>query len=361
MESNDTPSLSKILISSIKLIGKTILPIMLYIFILSILTGLIHFLVFDLTGMNGTLLDLETNFNQINENIQNIPDFTVSDEDLQIQRTYPALFFLSSTIKFSSQMFMLIFVILVTARKIVELEETQEKTISWIQSLKEPFKNKKRIFTSLFLLVCGSILVTAGVTLLIIPGVILMLLFIFSIHSMLIDEKHSSEALKGGRFYTRNNLALMIILFTISLFLPMILQLIYTEPLMNILGLSFNNYEIWIVNPTVNSGNLLIYNICLQFFQNIILFWFPIVISVAFSQIQENKIKNFQQTQKTQKSTIVDVSQPYPHGSKKVKVKKIAVKVGQNHYYCGKCGNKNPISSKKCSKCGQLFKLIYVK
>ncbi|WP_371803971.1 zinc ribbon domain-containing protein [Candidatus Lokiarchaeum ossiferum] len=360
MESNDTPSLSKIVKSSLILIKKAILPIILYIFVLSILSGLIQYLLFDLTGFNKMLLDLEAKYNQIIMNVEEIQDFLVTDEDLQVQRTYPILFFLSSTIKFSSQMFMLIFVVLVTARKIVDLEENKYKnhTISWNQSFTEPFNNRKRVFTSLFFLLCGSILITAGLTLLIIPGVILMILFIFSIHSMLIDEKYGTEALKGGRFYARNNVAFMIILFTLSLFIPMILSSLYTNPLMNLINLSLGNYENWIQNPLKNGLNLLLYNFSFQFFQNIILFWFPIVISVAFSQFQEIKVKTFQNSQK---STKVDVSQPVPHNTKKVKVKKIAVKVGQNHYYCGKCGNKNPISSKKCSKCGQLFKLIYVK
>ena len=125
---------------------------------------------------------------------------------------------------------------------------------------------------------------------------------------------------------------------------------------MSLFGFSSSNYELWIQDPVTYGGYLVLYNICLQFFQNLIFLWFPIVISVAFSKIQLAKMKNLQYSQNLQ---LVDVKQPIPHASQHSKLKKVAIEVGQNHYFCGNCGKKTPIASKKCAKCGQLHKLIY--
>ncbi len=357
MHAIEKPSLKEILRDSFMLIGKTIFPILAYLLVLSVMVGLLHYLVFDITHINLNLLNLGEEYEQLIEVVQTNPDYIYSEAEITLQKTYPVLFFISSVLKFSFQMVILIFILLVTACKIVDLDQkSNSASFSWQQSLKEPFKTKQRLLTSSFLLLCGSILVTAGAMLFIVPGVILMILFVFSIHSMLVDEKHGAEALKGGRFYARDNVAALIIILFLSFFLPMLIQLTYITPLMNIVGFSSDNYEIWIQDPTTYSGHLILHNICLQFFQNLVFFWFPIVVSVAFSKIQLSKMKNLQNSQNSQ---LVDVKQSFPHASQHSKLKKVAVKVGQNHYFCGNCGKKTPIASKKCAKCGQLHKLIY--
>lgn len=226
-----------------------------------------------------------------------------------------------------------------------DIENDPDAPESWFQSIRRGFQTPKRVASSIIVLLILMWGIPIGIMLLFIPGIILMAFFFYSVFAIVIDEKEGREVFRGGQFYLKDNGWKTIVLLLIAFFIPWGLSLLYFEPLMKIIfpnGLE----SVWLDPTARNYGMLFLYFFCEYLFQYLLYFWFPVLYSVVFFDIQARKIDE-QHKRKAALNTQVDV-----------KIKKIEVTAGQRDYACLVCGAKMPLGQKKCPQCGEIFQIV---
>ena len=227
--------------------------------------------------------------------------------------------------------------------------EDEDAPSSWIISITKPFNSGKRTITSLFLIILGSILITLGIIAFIFPGILIILYGVFSIHSLIIDEKTGMDTIRGGIYYVRGLFAKLVLILLISVFIPMYIQSLYLDPLKIFLGLTEENSLLWINPTTHNYGMLYVYIFMDLFFGNLLYFFVPVIYTVTFVQIRDGKLGFLSSKQKN-----VNISK---ENSKKVIV--IELEKNQKHFNCPNCNKKLPSSARKCFKCKKLFDIKF--
>ena len=341
-------SLLTIFKDSLKLLKKTILPILIFIFLLSLITAGLNLLI--LTGVKRTVIEMSASYADIVEILASNPDYVLSDEMNKVYRNYPILFLITNIAQWSMPFFILISLLMISTGKIYSIYYEDDNAPSgWIKSVTKSFNSGKRVMTSIFLLIIGSILISIGFLIFIIPGILILYYVIFSIHSLIIDEKEGKEIIRGGFFYVKGLFSKLIFILLISIFIPMLIQNYSQGPLMDLLGLTDENYLLWIDSTTHNYGMLYIYTFMDLFIQNILFFFVPVIYAVSFVQIREGKLNNLNFKQGDGKKS--------EENSKNVIT--IEIEKNQNHFKCPNCDKKLPVSAKKCFKCKQLFNVKF--
>ena len=178
-----------------------------------------------------------------------------------------------------------------------------------------------------------------------IPGIILMAFFFYSVFAVIIDEKEGREVFRGGRYYLRDNWWKTILLLLIAFFGPWGLSLLFYQPLMNVIFPS-GLLSAWLDPGSRNSGMIFIYFFCDYVIQYLLFFWFPVLYSVVFYDIQARKIFE----QQSRKASL--------QAQTESKIKTIEVSGGQKDYACLICGARMPLGQKKCPDCGEVFRII---
>ena len=341
-------SLLTIFKDSLKLLKKTILPILIFIFLLSIITAVLNLLIF--TGAKWTIIEKSSAYEEILNIVKSNPDYVLSDEENKLFWNYQALYWIILIFESSMRLIIPITLLILSTGKIYSLYyEDEDAPSSWIISITKPFNSGKRTITSLFLIILGSILITLGIIALIFPGILIILYGVFSIHSLIIDEKTGMDTIRGGIYYVRGLFAKLVLILLISVFIPMYIQSLYLDPLKIFLGLTEENSLLWINSMTHNYGMLYIYIFVDLFFGNILYFFVPVIYTVTFVQIRDGKLGFLSSKQKN-----VNISK---ENSKKVIV--IELEKNQKHFNCPNCNKKLPSSARKCFKCKKLFDIKF--
>ncbi|MHA1476388.1 MAG: hypothetical protein ACTSQ5_14535, partial [Promethearchaeota archaeon] len=306
-------------------------------------------------------------YNVILDIVKLDPDYVLSDEENKLFWNYQALYWISLIFESSMRLIIPIALLILSTGKIYSsYYEDEDAPSSWIISITKPFNSGKRAITSLFLIIFGSILITIGIIAFVFPGFgsilitigiiafvfpgILIILFgMFSIHSLVIDEKEGMDTIRGGIFYVRGQFPKLILILLISIFIPMYIQSLYLDPLKILFGLTEEKFLLWINPTTHNYGMLYIYNFVDLFFRNILYFFVPIIYTVTFVQIRDGKLGFISSKQKNGKIS--------KKNSKNVIL--IEIEKNQNHFNCPNCNKKLPSSARKCFKCKQLFDIKF--
>ena len=270
-----------------------------------------------------TALDKSLNFQQLSLYFQSLLT------KIGFEFVTPLVLLFGSTIKLNSM-----------------LSSNKKNSITWIKSFKAPLKSGKTFLTGLFLFLFLVLLIPIGLVIAYLPGIFIMVLFFFSIHSLLLDDKIGVEVFRGGLFYARENIVKLILLLLIGVFLPLGL----TELLQNqIKPALFGNdlvavYESWLDPLNRNYGMLFYYFFVETFISNLAYLWLPTLWASAFFEIKQQKLK------------ILSVKKtPAPLVGN---VRTMEISADQSFYHCSTCGQKLPLSAKKCHQCGQLYRLI---
>ncbi|MCK5342487.1 MAG: hypothetical protein KAR20_03735, partial [Candidatus Heimdallarchaeota archaeon] len=185
------------------LVPQTIIVFLCLIFLLASFTALLEFLLLDLTEVSWNLSVLEKEYSIIDDLLKIDPQTVLTADQIKIQKTYPIYLLIFRLFSMSLPQFTIIVLILVSCEKIFSLSmqigtfETQNKEydqdmqqkVSWAHSFRAPVGDGKTLITAFVLTIFGSILLTLGVLLLIVPGIILMIYGLFSLHSLIIDEQ----------------------------------------------------------------------------------------------------------------------------------------------------------------------------
>jgi len=217
-------SLLTIFKDSLKLLKKTVLPILIFIFLLSLITAGLNLLI--LTGTKRTVIEMSASYADIVEILDSNPEYVLSDEMNKIYRNYPILFLITNIAQWSMPFFILISLLMISTGKIYSIYyEDNDAPSGWIKSITKPFNSGKRAMTSIFLLIIGSILISIGFLIFIIPGILILYYVIFSIHSLIIDEKEGKEIIRGGFFYVKGLFSRLIFILLISIFIPMLISI----------------------------------------------------------------------------------------------------------------------------------------
>lgn len=341
-------SLLKIFKDSLKLLKKTILPTIIFIFLLSLITAGINLLF--LTGSKWVIIEKSSAYEEILKLIKLNTDYMLSDEENKLFWNYQALYWIILIFESSMRLIIPITLLILSTGKIYSLYyEDEDAPSSWIISITKPFNSGKRTMTSLFLIIIGSILITLGIIAIIFPGILIIYFGIFSIHSLIIDEKTGMETIRGGIYYVRGLFSKLIFILLISVFIPMYIQSLYLDPLKIFFGLTEENSLLWINPTTHNYGMLYIYNFVDLFFGNILYFFVPVIYTVTFVQIRDGKLGFLSSKQKN-----VNTSK---ENSKNVIT--IELEKNQKHFNCPNCNKKLPSSARKCFKCKQLFDIRF--
>jgi predicted RNA-binding Zn-ribbon protein involved in translation (DUF1610 family) len=342
-------SLSTIFIDSLKMLKKTILPTLIFIFLLSLIIAGLNLLI--LTGAKRTVIEMSASYADIVEILNSNPEYVLSDEMNKVYRNYPILFLIINIAQWSMPFFILICLLMISTGKIYSLyyDGDVDSSSGWIKSVTIPFNSGKRAMTSLFLLIFGSILISIGFLIFIFPGILILYYGIFSIHSLIIDEKEGKETIRGGFFYVKGLFSKLIFILLISIFIPMLIQNYTLGPLMNLFGLTNENYILWIDSTSPNYGMIYIYNFMDLFLQNILFFFVPVIYTVSFVQIREGKLDNLSFKLRDGKES--------KDNSRNIIT--IEIEKNQNQFKCPNCDKKLPISAKKCYKCKQLFNIKF--
>ncbi|MHA1719282.1 MAG: zinc ribbon domain-containing protein [Promethearchaeota archaeon] len=335
-------SLIKIFKDSFKLLKKTILPLLLFISILSFISACLKLLI--LTDANWALYKVSDIYNEIARKLKENPDLVLSNDEYRTIRIYSVLFFISNITDWSLLLLGPISLLVLSTGKIYFIYYRDNDAPSkWLESIKFPFNSKKRAITSLYIIIFGSIFISIGFLIFILPGVLIIFYGIFSIHALIIDEKKGIEALKGGLFYVRGHFTKLIAILLIIVFIPMLIQYYYQDPLNNFLNLTDENYILWMNPETRNYGLLFIYDFTNIFFQNILYFFIPVVYVVTFVQIRDHKLGISATSKSKSRKEIITVE----------------IDKDQTHFKCPNCGKRLPSSARKCFKCKQLFDVKY--
>ena len=341
-------SLGIIFVDSFKLLKKSILPTLLFILLLTLIIAGVNLLI--LTGPKSTIIEMGKEYSDILEILSINPDYILSDEMNTVYRNYPTLFLITNVVEGSLLFFILIPLLMISIGKIYSsYYEDEDAPSTWIKSITKPFNSGKRALTSVFIIIFGSILISLGFSISIIPGILVIYYGIFSIHSLIIDEKKGMDTIRGGFFYVKGLFAKLILILTISIFIPMLIQYLFQVPFMELIGLTEENYTTWINPTTRNLGMIYIYNFTVLLTQSILFFLVPVIYTVAFVQIRDGKLGSL-----TSKKKFGIKSK-----DKNKKVIIIEIEKNQNHFNCPNCGKKLPSSSRKCFKCKQLFDLKF--
>jgi len=341
-------SLGTIFIDSFKLLKKTILPTLFLTFLLTLIIAGLNLLI--LTGPKSTIIEMGDEYSEILEILTIDQDYVLSDEMNTVYRNYPTLFVIVNIVEGSMLFFILIPLLMISIGKIYSLYyEDDDAPSTWIKSITKPFNSGKRALTSLFLIIFGSILISIGFSIFIIPGILIIYFGIFSIHSLIIDEKEGMETIRGGLFYVKGFFSKLILILTVSIFIPMLIQYLLQVPLMDLIGLTDENYDTWINLNTRNYRMLYVYNFTILFTQSILFFLVPVIYTVSFVQIRDGKLGPLS----SKKKFVINSS------NKNKNVILIEIEKSQNHIKCPNCGKKLPTSSRKCFKCKSLFEIRF--
>jgi hypothetical protein len=345
-----------ILSDSWKIIPQTILVSLSLLIFLALFSALMEFLLLDLTTVSWNLSELQKEFNIVTDLLKTNPDLVLTTDQLSVQKTYPIYLLIFRLFSMSLPQFTIIVLILFSCEKIfalsmktgtfetngIKYEHDLEHKVSWAHSFRAPVRDGKTLATSLVLIILGSILLTLGVLLLVITGIILMIFGLFAIHALIIDEQPGMEAVKGGRFYAKQNFTRILVVLILSISLPMIIVALTQTRLLTLLGFTEDIVLSWQNPATAQWGNVFLYRVVFQFSQIIFFFWFPTVYTVLFAYIRFEKVGALELT---------------PKRSPTATIKTLKINAHQKHYMCEICSQKLPLSARKCIKCGQMYQV----
>ncbi len=345
-------SIKKIIVDGWFLFKKVVFPTIALVVIISLITAL-----FRLVYIGPDWYIYQTNpiYLEILEKLED-PAFIPTLEENAIKNNYQIITVITLLGRWSIPFFSLLLLTILTSGKIYGLITNEEDSPeTWKESLTFPFKTPSRFFTVGGYLVIFPLIITLGLILLIIPGVIFFLSWIFMIHSMLADGFHGGrKALQGGRFYSRQNMRILILLFFIGIFIPYIVGSLISSQIFPLIGFDDESY-ISMIDPASRSlGSIYLYYFVAHLFENLWLIGFPSLIGSAFNQIRNQKFGIYASKDVSQKKDSKK-SQRSPHQEISSTVRVVEVSTAQDFYYCPDCKEKLPLSARKCSKCGILI------
>jgi hypothetical protein len=327
-----------------RLIKPTILPLLGYILLFSAIGAVFSMLL--LTGALWNTHQFAIDNAAWLAQVQADPSFVLTDEQAQMYRLYSLTIFMNQVIRWMFTFFVPILTLMVSAGKIYSLLSHDPDTPqTWKASFKQPFNSLTRFATALLLILLLLLGITFGLIIFILPGILVMVFFFFSIHSLVIDEKEKMQVFRGGTFYARDNFLKILGLLLLGFFLPTGLCQLYAFKLLDLL-IPESLWLVWLDPATRNLGGILLYFFCSYFFQNVLFFWFPVIYTVGFYEIQSRKIEE------------INAREQQATNQQGDGIKTIYVGLHQKSYNCLKCGARMPLGAKKCSSCGELFKVV---
>jgi hypothetical protein len=340
-------SLKDVFLDSLKLIKPTIIPALLFIIAFCAIGALCHL---TLTNYYWDIQVLTTEYSALQSQIDADPNLVLTDDMEYLQFSYSMVVFISLIYNMVFQFLPQTGILMLMTGKIYNIYTHDNSTPkTWAESIKAPFKTKNKAFTSILIFLLYIIFIPIGILMIYIPGILMMIFLYFSIHALILDDKKGMEALRGGVFYAKDNAARMLGIIFVTIFIPMLIAFLISDPLMTLLNLTTENQIIWLNPATRNYGMLFLYYFCGLLFQSFLYFWFPVVFVVAFTKIRDYKIDQREYQNTLELDTVK---------SKSNKVKNIELNADQRKYHCLVCGQKLPVAAKKCSNCGQLYRFI---
>jgi hypothetical protein len=339
----ETASIKAIIIESLQLLKKTLFPTLGIIFLLSFIVALFALLL--LVNPGWELRNVAAELQLINEYSKD-PAYELPSNFQEIQFRFLQLTLYNLVITSFLQFLCPIGLLLLTTGRIYHIYTSdKDAPKTWLRSLKSPLSTPRRAFTSFTLVILLSFFVPIGIMLFFFPGILLMVYGFFQFHAYLLDEKYGRDILKGGAFYARDNFAKIVVLLFLGFFMPWLISYLISMPLVHAIGLSDLKFLEISAPETRNYGMLLVFYFVNFSIQNMFYFWFPALMCVAFVKIRTQKLQILKNL--TEKKT-----------EKKDVIKTMEIQAGQRNYNCTVCGQKLPLSAKKCNKCGQLYKMI---
>ena len=355
--------------TSLKLLLKTAGPSILSLLIFTLLSAIIMLII--LPSLEYNYFSLEPQIDSIRELLSTNPNYELSEGELLIVKTSEIYATKIAFFNYILHLIPLMGLMLVLPGKTHNLiTHNKESPDTWVKSFIEPFNTKDKAVASVFLLLFMPIILTIGMIMMYIPGILIMVYLFFSFQSLVLDEKSGMEIFRGGRFYAKGNFMKITLLLFLGIFLPSMIMVQFKPIILNTLQFTEQNHALW-VDPNVgNYGTLFIYYFLSIFLENILLIWFPILHTVHFILFREQKIRELREADKNEKVDVDLDENKKTYGvvlkekadktdKKKIITITISSQKRRKTYTCKKCGNKIPIGSKKCSKCGQLYKIIF--
>ncbi|MHA1619329.1 MAG: hypothetical protein ACTSVZ_08600 [Promethearchaeota archaeon] len=344
--------IKKILVDGWFLFKKVVFPTIALVLIISLITAL-----FRLVYIGADWYIYQTNpvYLEILENLED-PAFIPTPEENYIKNYYQIITVITLLGRWSIPFFSLLLLTVLTSGKIYGLITNEEGSPeTWKESLTFPFETPSRFFTVWGYLLVFPLLITLGLILFILPGIFIFISWIFMIHSILADgHKGGRNALQGGRFYSRQNMRVLIILFFIGIFLPYVVGSLISSQVFPAIGFNDENYYAMIDPASRSLGRIYLYYFVAHLFENLWLIGFPSLIGSAFYHIREQKLGIYTPKDVSQKKNIQKDQKLHRQG-KSSKVRVVKVNPNQDFYHCPKCKEKLPLSARKCSKCGILI------
>lgn len=343
-------SLKQVFTDEWQILKQTILFTFILIILFSIGTAL-----FRLIYMNADwyILSMNDDYLAILEKLKN-PEYIPTGDEMFLRNSYQIYSLLTLIARWAIPFFTLFGITLLTTGKIYGLM-TDEKGSpeTWKESLKNPFRTRKKAFTSILFLFIFPIFVTFGLVLMVIPGILIFLNWMFSIHAIVVDDGSGRTVLKGGRFYARYHMKSLIILFFLGVFLPYLIGALISSNIVPLLGYT-SDYYANLLNPTTRNPFLLfIYYVVIHLVENIWFIGFPSLIGVTFFQIRDIKLQLFKTNPKPNLQKNLPTKSVKPSSSIKI----VSVDPSKDYYFCPECKNRLPLSSRKCTQCGTLIQL----
>jgi len=298
-----------------------------------------------LPNSDWALLVIRPNVQALADRIAANPGYELTSADQALRLQQLSLFYTSLITKYAFQFITPVALLFGSTGKLyASLSLSKQSKPTWIQSFKLPFKNGKAILTSIFLFLFLIFLIPIGLIFLYIPGIMIMIFFFFSIHSLILDDKIGLEVFRGGIFYAKDNVVKLMVLLLIGVFLPIGLSILLQNSVLPAIFGVDSNYENWIDPTNRNYGMIFVYFFVENFLNNIAFIWLPTLWVSAFYEIKQQKLKIL--AKKTIPSPILG------------NVRTMEISADQKFYHCSNCGQKLELSAKKCHQCGQLYRLV---
>lgn len=337
-------SFKEVLKTAFSLIPRTIGPIILIIFCWSVISAIICML-----SMPSALWSAYT-FRQVNASWLDLKlldaNYELTAEQNALYQNYSVASIAIRIIQDALGFLIPIGTMLLSASRLYNMVSHDPIAAdSWRQSIKNPFDSSRKVLTAILLLIILIFFIPIGIMIAIIPGILLMVYELYAIYSFTIDEKEGFEVFRGGYFYAKENFGKICVLLLIGYYVPWGLSMLYNDALMGWLY-PYELFLQWIDPATRNYGMLFLYYLTNYFAQYVLYFFFPVIYTVGFYDIQMRKITD--QDHRKEQATVLT----------KDGIKTIEVKPGQQFYSCLVCGFKMPLGAKKCAQCGELYKII---
>ncbi|MHA1888301.1 MAG: hypothetical protein DRO88_09020 [Promethearchaeia archaeon] len=360
-------SLKSILKEAWILFKKTALPTLGLVILLSLITA-----VFRLVYIPGDwyIHANQSSYNSILEKLSS-GQTELTQEENSLRFAYQIITSLTLWGRWSIPFFALLSVVLFSTGKIYFLQTHEpDSPQTWKESILVPFHTKSQGFTAVLYILIYPLLITVGLLIFIIPGIYIFLRGIFIIHSIIVDEHGGRMAFRGGKFYLRDNVKPLIVVFLIGVLIPLFIGSLVSNPIMKAIGYSEDKYFTLIDPSNQHIGLVLVYYICMHILENI---WFlpaPALFGSAFFHIRQQKLELYRSNSDFEiklPSSAVDLSSGAPAkvlkedmetNNKTAYIYTVIVDPATDFYYCPVCKKKLPLSARKCTKCGALIQLL---